>query len=120
MKLCLRCCHLGDVQVDARAHGGADGEALHVRTFDGGRTSLQDVVINHTQVFFQFVVVKGDFADYDLNVACFVGTVLNLAGFDFIDGFGDVGVTVPTFGFGMRPFGRGYGPDGLQRPSCPG
>lgn len=90
MKLCLRCCHLGDVQVDARAHGGADGEALHVRTFDSGRTSLQDVVINHTQVFFQFVVVKGNFADYDLNVACFVGTVLNLAGFDFIDGFGDV------------------------------
>lgn len=76
--------------MDAAAHGGADGEALHVDALYSGRTSFEDGIVDSEQVLFQFVFVKGYFADDDLDVAGFICTILYLAAFDFVDSLGHI------------------------------
>ena len=86
----FRCSYSLDVQVDSRAHGGADGQALHVVTFYRSWTSLLNGIENSEQVLFQFIFVEGYLADDNLYVAGFIGTILYLAAFDFVDSFCNV------------------------------
>ena len=40
--------------MDAAAHGGADGEALHVDALYSGRTSFEDGIVDSEQVLFGY------------------------------------------------------------------
>jgi hypothetical protein len=52
-----------------------------------------------------YLLVKRCLADDEVQVGLLVDAEVDLAALGVVDGLGDVGVTVPVFGFGIRPRG---------------
>ena len=86
----MRFLELEGVELDARAHRGADDDALEVGALRCGRLRLDDGIHQRGQVLFELVSAKRRFADRAVHDAGFVDAIFHLTGFDVGDGFGDV------------------------------
>ena len=94
-------------------HRGGDGHLRDVTALDGGRLQTLDFVGNGLEVLVQSGLVEGELADEEAQVAVLVHAELDLAALDVLDGLGASMVTVPVFGFGIRP----RGPSTRPRPT---
>ena len=80
-----------DIEGDAGAHGGADGERLHVLALCAAGLGLQDGAEASFEVLQKLLIGEVDLSDGHVNDAGFVGSVLDTGrGFDFLNGGGDV------------------------------
>ncbi|GBH14739.1 hypothetical protein KPSA3_00651 [Pseudomonas syringae pv. actinidiae] len=73
------------VDDQARAHGGAQGDALDVNTFRGSRLDTLQVSDQGFNVFLQLDCVETDFANGSVDNAVFVGAITNLTSLGVLD-----------------------------------
>jgi hypothetical protein len=93
------------VDLEARSHGRGQGDALDVGALGAGRTwPLQSVHIG-LHVGFEGFLGEGGLADAAVRDAGLLDAELDRAALGVLDRLRDVRVTVPTFGFGIRPRG---------------
>ena len=76
--------------LDAGAHGGRRDAGLDVLALRGGRLGLDDRADERVVVLGELLSAKADLADRAVDDVGLVETVLDLTGFGFLDGVGDV------------------------------
>ena len=87
------------------AHGGAQGYALDVDAFRSRWLQTLEVRNQRFNVLLQLLGVKTNLADGTMDDAVLVSTETYLTSLAFFTAVATSGVTVPTFGLGIRPRG---------------
>ena len=100
LKLILR-----GADLDARTHGGGDHAAADILTLGSGGLSLDDGAHQSVEVLLELLGTEGDLADGAVDDVGLVETVLDLTGFDLVDGGGDVGGHSAGLGGGHQTLG---------------
>ena len=82
---------LGGSNLDAGAHGAGNGAASDILALCSGRLCLDDGAHESVEVLSELFGAEGSLADGAVDDVGLVETVLDLTGFNFLDGSGDVG-----------------------------
>ena len=94
-----------DINANTDAHRGGDGNLAEVLALRGSRLQLVELVDESHQVLLEAVSREGGTTDRGVDDTSLVGAELDLTGLAFLTAWATFGVTVPTFGFGIRPRG---------------
>lgn len=90
---------------NARSHCCCKCCRFNVGSFCCCWASFIDCCQDNFKVFCQFFFSKAYFSNDNVDIVCFVKTIFNFTSFNIADCFLTSIVTVPLFGFGIRPLG---------------
>ena len=85
---CISVCSC--IYASARAHRGRDRDVFQVNAFGSSGFARFSASIRAFRFSFKLLGVEGNFTDWSVDLTCFVQTVFDFTGFDFLNGFRNV------------------------------